>query len=142
MPKPVLSDSLFNAGDVATAVLAEADLQVTNEDLGVTDISSSFSHNSNWTFHAFDAFSFNGFVFIQGQVSTSSTPSGSNLTFSTITNTDYRPSSNTVFPTISYEGDTGNFVKIYTDGSVFISSPVNVGASMYQVVFNGFYRYS
>ena len=46
MPKPVLSDSLFNADDVATAILDEANLQVTNQNLGVTDITSSFVINS------------------------------------------------------------------------------------------------
>ena len=48
MPKPVLSDSLFNADDVATAILSEANLQVANSDLGVTDITSSFVRDSNW----------------------------------------------------------------------------------------------
>lgn len=142
MPKPVLSDSLFNADDVATAILSEANLQISNSNLGVTDISSSFSHNSNWSFSGFHAFKFNGFVFIAGQASTSSTPSGNDLTMSTITDSTVRPTSDTAMPTASYEGDTGNFVKVYTTGEVFISAPINVGSGAFYVVFNGFYRYA
>ena len=89
MPKPVLSDSLFNADDVATAILSEANLQVTNQDLGVTDISSAFVLSTNWnTWQGHRAYKFNGFVFIwMGTYKGSSASNGE--VWMTINNSDF-----------------------------------------------------
>ena len=64
MPKPVLSDSLFNADDVATALVNNYNLAVSNQDFAVTEISSNFSLETGWDSLYVKAFAFNGFVFI------------------------------------------------------------------------------
>ena len=63
MPKPVLSDSLFNADDVATAILESANISVTNQDFAVVDRTSEFTNQSDMSVNAKKFFSFNGFMF-------------------------------------------------------------------------------
>lgn len=140
MPKPVLSDSLFNADDVATAVLAEANLQVTNQDLGVTDISSSFVLSTNWiAWQGHRAYKFNGFVFIwMGTFKQTNASNGE--VWMTINNSDYYPNANTVFPTASHAGDTANLIQVQTNGNWIISDPYTPSNADQRIIINGFYR--
>ena len=142
MPKPVLSDSLFNANDVATAVLDFAELSVTNQDFAVTDISSSFTKNSNFVYEsgtALNAFSFNGFVFLSFVMYTSTSVSTDD-TIMTITESNYFPDRTYVTNSVSFEGDTVNFVTINTDGSMKIKHPHNAGVSSFSICINCHYR--
>ena len=142
MPKPVLSDSLFNADDVATAILAEANLQVTNSELGVTDITSGFTRGSGWSAYAGSdlVVLFNGFVFYNLGASRTTTPSPNAIVWNI--SSDYRP--NTQFRTtfVTHQLDSANFVYITTDGYFKLDSPsVQSGSdSTYRVVLNGWYR--
>ena len=144
MPKPVLSDSLFNADDVATAVLAEANLQVTNNDLGVVDRSSIFQYKTGFGQH-FDkvAYSFNGFMFISmGIIHNGSGITDGESPFE-ITDSDFYPIANHVFPTVSHQGDTANSLQIQSNGQVTIYSPVDSGnAGAWLGIINGFYRFA
>lgn len=142
MPKPVLSDSLFNADDVATAVLAQANLQITNQSLGVTDISNIFVNQSGWSdhSHATRAYHFNGFVFLNINLQhPGGTPSQGETCIS-ITDSNYHPGVAFTFATISYEGDYANNINITTSGEIKVSWPGNLGSSNYYIVCNGFYR--
>lgn len=140
MPKPVLTDSLFNADDVATAILSEANLQVTNQDLGVTDISSAFVLSTNWnTWQGHRAYKFNGFVFIwMGTYKGSSASNGE--VWMTINNSDFYPNVMTVFPTASHAGDTANNISVHTNGEWKISDPFTPANTDQRIIINGFYR--
>lgn len=140
MPKPVLSDSLFNADDVATAILAEANLSITNSDLGVTDRTSLFVAGTDVTLFNMKVFSFNGFMFVSGR-GQDANPSNSK-TVITISDANYRPTYQAVMPSIGYEGDTMAMLVFNTNGNVETSYPVNVGThSFLFFAFNGFYRF-
>ena len=143
MPKPILSDSLFNADDVATAILNKANLEITNSQLGVTDQSSILSYATGWN----DAessvvkqlYSFNGFAFISISCLHVGTPTDGE-TILTITDSNYHPIKKTTFVS-SAQGDTTLYIAANTNGNITISTPNVLGSGM-SVVFNGFYRYS
>lgn len=142
MPKPILSDSLFNADDVATAILSEANLQVTNENLGVTDISTSISGASGVSQFFRQAYAFNGFVFFSVEYAhLSSTPSDGE-TLSTITNSDYYPIAVTVAPCIGYQGDQAQYIRAETNGIIKVNNPINSGSNDWRVAVNMFWRYT
>ena len=139
MPKPVLSDSLFNADDVATAVLNEANLQIANSNLGVTDIMSSIQLDSDWTSYGNDnqAYHFMGFVFIS-LACYRTNPPGSDTMWRI--SDPYRPSHQFKVPTVSHQGDTADFVSIQTGGDIVISSATNPGSSDWHSIINAWYR--
>ena len=139
MPKPVLSDSLFNADDVATAVLAEANLQVTNSDLGVTDITSEFSVQTGWEWNRPHAQHFNGFVFLTGYMRyPGGTPS--NGAMLTIDNSDYRPSSTYDVNGTGHQGDTSNTIQVKSDGNINLLDAHNPGSGVFYIVVNIFWN--
>ena len=45
-------------------------------------------------------------------------------------------------PQAGYEGDTGEFVYLETNGDIEIGSPVNEGNSSFFLTINGWYRYA
>ena len=139
MPKPVLSDSLFNAGDVATAVLAEANLQVANSDLGVTDKSSIFVVQSGTTSYASKAFAFNGFMFINLYFNISSPTNPQEMYH--ISDSDYYPNATCYYPTISYNQDSAQYIEITTSGVVKVVEPYNPSGG-WNGVINGWYRFA
>jgi len=145
MPKPILSDSLFNADDVATAILNKANLSITNENLGVTDISDKFVRASTfqyWIDH--QAYSFNGFVFFNLVTYKSTNDSdfvSSGMNAYTINDSNYYPVKDTWLPSSSHQGDTPLAVMAKTTGEIFISLMHEQGVdSNFHVVCNGFFR--
>ena len=142
MPKPVLSDSLFNADDVATAVLAEANLQIANSELNVVDITSSFVRSTSWVDYSYQkVFKFMGFVFYNLGAKKTSFPSDGEGIWS-ITDSNYRPSHNYHTNTITFQGDHTNNIYIQTNGNITISDPGQFSGSDsdFRVVINGWYR--
>lgn len=140
MPKPVLSDSLFNANDVADAIINSIDLSVLNVNLAVSDISSSFTYASAFTVNNIHAMHFNGFIFYSAYViHYGSTPS-SGAKIADITNSNYFPSSNYQFPAIGFQGDVGSSAEVNTSGEIIINNPTNVSSSNYYLVLNGFWN--
>ena len=140
MPKPVLSDSLFNADDVATAILNKANLQVTNNDLGVTSIATPLNNGTMTVDNdRTKMFHFNGFVFLQLRCSKNGTVT-SGETIATIASTEYYPSYLVLFNSITLSGDAGDRVEIDTDGTIKIHNPNNTGDSFFRVNGNLFYR--
>lgn len=139
MPKPVLSDSLFNADDVATAVLSEANLQIANSNLGVTDISSHFTLQSGWNAPNEHFLFFNGFVFWSGYYYHSGTPTDGEV-FLTIDNADYRPGTQWRMPSVGNEADTGSQIRINTNGDILIYNPVNTGHTNFHIVTSYFWN--
>jgi hypothetical protein len=144
MPKPVLSDSLFNADDVATAILNKANLQITNDQLGVTDITSSFTRQSPWT-HSGEpdnVFLFMGFVFYNLGASTATSISNDQIVWNIAT--DYKPNENFLTNNITYQGDFSNYTKIQSDGTIRIMSPTQPSGSdaTFRVYINGWFRIS
>jgi len=140
MPKPVLSDTSFNADDVATAILQEANLQVTNQQLGVTTVTDLLSNKiSGLAISNELVYSFNGFIFISMtfDISSPSDPT----TLATI-NSNYTPITNFFFPVVGYQGDTSNHVVFKSNNDLILSAPTNVGSSHYFGTINGFYRYT
>lgn len=142
MPKPVLSDSLFNADDVATAVLAEANLQIANNAFAVSDISSDFTLQTGWTASSEHFLYTNGFVFWSGYYYHSGGTPSHNEVFIINGNSNYRPNSRWEFPAIGYEGDTSASVRLESNGDIKINLPGNVGGSTYYIVVNGFWHTS
>lgn len=147
MPKPVLSDSLFNADNVATAILAEANLQIANSNLGVTDRTSLFTATSDTTIDSSrtgGCYSFNGFMFVNLRINyTSSFVNGDTLTLATISDSDFWPTNDFTFPTISYQGDYANLVFIRSSNGQIESEAVqNYGDSSFYSILNGFYRFA
>jgi hypothetical protein len=144
MPKPVLSDSLFNADDVATAVLAEANLQVTNQDLGVTSHGSSIATLSSGWGHQVTAnfYSFNGFMFFSFVCEHAGGSPAHAETFLTINDSDYYPIADFSCPSISYQGDNAYRIQINTSGEFKVLDPGNSGASSFYICCNAHYRFT
>jgi hypothetical protein len=142
MPKPVLSDSLFNADDVATAVLAEANLQVTNSDLGVVDRESIFVVQSGFSLGRKQMFSFNGFMFIMGLGSHPNGTPTNGETIIQISDSDFYPSQPYAMPLTGHQADASEGLILNTNGSIEVHNPVNVGANHYYFGFNGWYRFA
>lgn len=139
MPKPVLSDSLFNADNVATAVLAEANLSVTNQDFGVTEITDLLTPVSTINVDLEKAYSFNGFIFLY-VVGNGTQPSTAGKIFDI--NPSYTPNDNYSFPTISYQSDSAQHIQFKTDDTVVVHHSNNLGTSNWYFAINGWYRYT
>jgi len=116
---------------------------------GVTDISSLFVNQTGWTNHnhASIAYHFNGFVFVNLNIyHASADPSHDEICIQItdaggLTASDYFPTQNTTFPTISYQGDYASFIQINTSGNVKVSYPVGFGVGdNFFIAVNGFYR--
>ena len=146
MPKPILSDSLFNADDVATAILNKANLQVANENLGVIDHTSSiYVLDSNWIFNITpNFFSFNGIMFVNFQCEKNHNNGAvvNGETIFQIIDNDYKPSSTHVMPSASYQGDVAYHIRANTSGEFSLIEPYNAGGSSFWVCCNGTYRYN
>lgn len=141
MAKPILSELEYNADDVASAILSQADLSVTNEDLGVTDRSSDFSIQSGWSDNYSAFYSFNGFMFVMFYAShAGGVPDHMEAIFSN-SNDDTRTSEVYVFPSVGSEGDTSANIRALTDGDIVVSAPVGAGDPGYFVNINGWYRF-
>lgn len=144
MPKPVLSDSSFNADDVATAILQNANLQVANSNLGVTDVSSSYSISGSghvmFTNEPIVAFKFNGFVFMQWSlVWPSAVADGDNII--SINDPSLYPSHPVKAPAISYEGDTVSAIRASANATHFtFIGERNLGNTGLHLSANYFYR--
>tara|TARA_Y100000310_G_C20621536_1_gene783595 strand:+ start:315 stop:752 length:438 start_codon:yes stop_codon:yes gene_type:complete len=143
MSKPILSELEYNASDVASAILSQADLSVTNEDFGVTDISSEYTATSGWNINSDStAFSFNGFIFVSFLLNHAGGEPSDGEKFMDVS-ADYKPVAKSFFPTVSHQADTGYNVSAKTDGGFYIALPHAPGADVsFYVVFNGFYRYT
>ena len=142
MPKPVLSDSLFNADDVASAVLAEANLQIANSDLNVVDITSSFVRDSSWTVLMYQkVFKFMGFVFYNLGAYKTSFPNSGDAIWS-ISDSNYHPSQVYHTNTITKHADYANVIEIQTNGNIVIADPGQFSGTdaNFRVVINGWYR--
>lgn len=140
MSKPILSELEYNASDVAAAILDKADLSVTNQDFAVTSVSSLFTAVSGTSINTQLAYSFNGFMFISCSGNVSSTPSEGTSIMSI--DSGYTPIANTVFPTISYQGDLANFIRFNTNNDVTVHSVENVHNTNWFFCLNGFYRHT
>ena len=138
MPKPVLSDSLFNADDVATAVLAEANLQISNSDLGVVDRSSIFVSQTDITVYRKLAFSFMGFMFVNLEFNHPSPSGGQNIFI--INDSDYFPTVLQSWPSIGYNTDSAQSINLTTDGVMEVISPYNASGG-WNGLINGWYRF-
>ena len=142
MPKPILSDSLFNAEDVATAILNKANLQIANNSLAVTDITNKFDrgstdispdNNNNVAYH------FMGFVFLDLYCSFSLT---GNVTIFTINDSAYFPNVIYRSNSISYQQDSVNALLVKPDGNI-IADSVHVPSgsdSTHRINLNMWYR--
>ena len=144
MPKPVLSDSLFNADDVATAVLAEANLQVTNNNLGVTDITNKFTIASGISTDVNEnkAFYFMGFVFLNFGLTKQSVSNNSSFTIMTINDSNYYPATRYRTNSVSFQTDLVNAIFIQTDGIIEANS-VNLASNSdasFRMNINCWYR--
>tara|TARA_Y100001938_G_scaffold150097_1_gene239599 strand:- start:1209 stop:1640 length:432 start_codon:yes stop_codon:yes gene_type:complete len=143
MPKPILSDSLFNADDVATAILNKANLQIANNNLAVTDISSSFTLNSSifTEQQGLQAYHFNGFVFINSRFKADSTPSAGTKIYDIAS--DYTPNGIYSTPAVGIDSDTVGQIQFRdSDSTIKMWDPVNAGDSIFFLCFSGFYRIS
>jgi len=139
MPKPILSDSLFNADDVATAILNKANLAITNENLNVVDRSSRFVVQSGVTSYSIKAYSFMGFMFVNFHVNIPSPTSGQDIYH--IDDSEFYPSQDCYFPTISYGQDSAQYIEILTSGIIQVIEPDNPAGGWNGLV-NGWYRYA
>ena len=124
----------LSAGTIGNNVAVEGSF-------GVTDISSSFTIDSDWnTWFTGKFWHFNGFVFVTfGAYVAGSDLDTSSDTIYTIAN-PYRPGAAHYAPTLAYEGDRGTYVQFNTNGNVDVLHATNLGGSNFYVVVNAFYR--
>lgn len=143
MPRPVLSDTAFNADNVATSILQQANLQIANDNLGVTDITSQFVRQSGWSEMKDKnaCYYFMGFVFYNLSAEASSFPNSGTAIWK-INSSTYYPEDNYHTNTITYQGDHANFIEIDTSGNIIIGNPGQFSGtdSLFRVVINGWYR--
>ena len=144
MSKPILSELEYNADDVASAILQQADLSIANEDLGVGDISDKFSFQNSYNqWYDFQCYSFMGFVFVSfGCYKNASTVSSGDV-IASISDSDYHPSTDMNLQTIGYEGDLAERIYLATDGDIKVAGPVNAGSdNNFYILVNGWYRHT
>ena len=142
MPKPILSDSLFNADDVATAIVNEANLQIANSSLQVTDVTDKFTRQTdiNPSEDKDVCFKFMGFVFVNLSCMKTSMPShGTGLWLmdsSIIPSQDYHMTS------ITHQADFAHMIVIGSTGHIVISQPGQFSGTddTFRIVINGWYR--
>jgi hypothetical protein len=141
MPRPVLSETTFNSDNIATSILQQANLQITNENLGVSDISSDFTKASDISVNDSDiqAYKFNGFVFLTAGLYHDGDMANNDL-IATIGSSVNYPATNTVLVSLGHGGDYAHFVKADSTGSLRIIHPYNVDGNTYYINFNGFYK--
>tara|TARA_Y100000004_G_scaffold195628_1_gene263169 strand:- start:2022 stop:2453 length:432 start_codon:yes stop_codon:yes gene_type:complete len=140
MPKPILSDSLFNASDVSEAIVDTIDLGVINTNLGVVDRSSIITATTGFAFYYQNVYSFNGFMFVSIYIK----HDGSGVTteqLGTITDSSFYPRVQAVFPTVSHQGDLAQAINFNTDGTIIVDNPVDAGTAGWWSMINGFYRF-
>lgn len=144
MSKPILSELEYNADDVASAILQQADLSITNEDLGITDFSSSITFTSPYSeYQDIQAYAFNGFAFVSFGCYASGSSISHGDEIATISNSDFHPNVATNLLTMAWQGDTAERVLFQTNGEIIISGPVDVGSDAnYYILINGWYRYT
>ena len=128
-------NNTISAGTIGSSVAVQSGF-------GVTDITSSFTRDSNWSQagEPDSVFHFNGFVFYNLGASKSSTP-GNFETVWTIA-TSYRPSQNYHCTFSTYQGDTSHNVSIQTSGiiqCVLPTAPTGSDAT-FRVIINGWYK--
>jgi hypothetical protein len=141
MPRPVLSETTFNSSNIASAILEQADLSVTSEDLGVVDRSSVFTPDSNYSVIHKVMYSFNGFMFVSYQSYRTGTPAHQSGVM-TITDSDFFPNQTYHVSTIGWQGDVAEHCSINTNGNINIHNPTNVSHEYYYVQFNCWYRFT
>ena len=143
MSKPILSELEYNASDVASAILSTADLTITNEELGVTARDSIFVKQSAIdNFTRCVAYSFNGFMFFSGYFENDDEAPASDTTLVQISDSDFYPSTEVVFPVSSYQGDTATFGKITTSGGIAFIDPTSAGDDHWRATANFWYRFA
>ncbi len=139
MPKPVLSDSLFNADDVATAVLNNANLQIANNSLGVTDVSDQYTIVGSFlTWHTLYAFKFMDFIFLNASTYQNNVGNASGNLWSMTS--DVTPTNDYHCGTISHHGDTAEYIRIGSNGNISYSNMVDNSSSYWHVIINCWYR--
>ena len=143
MSKPILSELEYNADDVASAILSKADLSITNDNLGVTDVSSSYTLQSGWTneINPLIAYRFMGFIFLNISVSHSGGSPSDQESIYSIDDDDFKPADVQSFPTVGHSRDLAYGVVVHTDGNIKIYYPDNPsGDATFYVTVNGWYR--
>lgn len=141
MPKPVLSDSLFNADDVATAVLGEANLSITNSTFGITDVTSSFAMENNCLAWAEDlCLKFQNIVFVNLSAILTFDPSTPDQKVYSITDSNLRPSDVVYLQSAyTYEGENATYYEIATNGDINIHRADNQGDTNFRFLMNNWY---
>jgi hypothetical protein len=110
--------------------------------LGVIDKSSLFTAANGFTGTTLKSYAFNGLMFVWFGGYFPSTPANGTTIWNISNTGGYRPVELTLFPTSSFEGDTAQFVKFNTDGTVQIESPLNLSNGALYLTVNGWYRYA
>lgn len=141
MSKPILSELEYNADNVASAILSAADLSVTNEDLGVSDRSSLIVATSGFDLYYVNAYSFNGFMFVSLYIKHEGAGVATE-TLANISDSDFYPSTDTVFPVVSKDGDLAQAVYFKDTGAIFVDNPIDEGDVGWWAMLNGFYRFA
>jgi len=141
MSKPILSELEYNADDVASAILEQSDLAITNEELGFSDVSSYITKNGSWTdWHDRKALKFQKIIFIYLNGYYSSVPANDTIIF-TIDDADLRPEETVVIPgAYSYEGDNATLYKVKTNGDITVENPISAGDDTWRFIINATYH--
>ena len=142
MSKPILSELEYNADDVASAILQKADLSLTNENLGVTDIASILVAQSGWALEFEQMFAFNGFAFVCFRCSHAGGTPSHNEALLYLNDSDYHPIDTFLFPSVSHLGDYSQRVEVRDDGYFYVNSPAQDPTDTYYIVINGYFRYA
>ena len=141
MSKPILSELEYNADDVASAILSNADLSVTNQDFAVTDRASEFSMDSYFTANPYkNMYSFNGFMFFNFYIyKEGATPSHNQKVYEI--SSGFRPNATYAIPSNGHQGDTVEMLEFKTNGDVLVANPHDEGSTTYFILASGWYRF-
>lgn len=141
MPKPILSDSLFNADDVATAILNEANLQIASGSLGVSDVSDHFTWTKFFTDSQYQtgrAHKFLNFIIFNYRGGEQFSSLGNYDTIGTM-QPGVRPTRDMSFNHTSHQGESSNTVIFQSNGEIKLDTPYDPGDSAYRLTLEGIY---
>lgn len=127
MPRPILSETTFNSDNIATSILQQANLQIANSSLGVTDVSNKFDvydSSVNEDTSAKKCYEFMGFIFINLRPVVAN--ASGNVYLYQINDSDYYPDVYYYGNTISYQKDSVNAIVIYPTNGIISGDSVDV----------------
>ena len=127
--------------DTLTQLVSNAPTaDVLNLNLTITDVSQYFVPVSNVALHILNAWLFHKFVFLSTELESTNSPSTGGSDLFNISASSLYPEQTVGFPTIGYQEDSSEYVRIETNGLCRTHHSVNKGHSNWIATINGVYK--